>query len=136
MHAKKDGENFTSAAPNVLYGDKEPRVSVFDRISQPHDHRAESLVYGGVSILPRPQVGSQADVSMKDSSYAAKLKSSNNLEGNALTFFSLSDKSMTRISLPIELTKSATNVNQYTLYGYFLGGRLYFPTVHRIVKNL
>ncbi|KAJ9536716.1 hypothetical protein OSB04_un000101 [Centaurea solstitialis] len=69
-------------------------------------------------------------------SYASVLNVAKNSKGNSLSFFPLEDKSSSKIEIPLELLKKSSAKYECTLYGYFLGPRLYFPTVEKDVKRL
>ncbi|KAJ9536659.1 LOW QUALITY PROTEIN: hypothetical protein OSB04_un000132 [Centaurea solstitialis] len=67
------------------------------------------------------------------SSFASVVGDSNS---DSLTFFPLEEKTLSRVVLPMELTKEALKTHHTTLYGYFLGPRIPFPVVEGYVKNL
>ncbi|KAJ9542755.1 hypothetical protein OSB04_029261 [Centaurea solstitialis] len=69
-------------------------------------------------------------------SYAAAVTADLNQNGNSLSFYPLADKSDSKVEIPLELVKQSSAKYENTLYGYFLGPRLYFPTVQKDVKRL
>lgn len=69
-------------------------------------------------------------------SYASILGAAGSNKGNSLSFFPLKEKSDSLIEIPMELSKESSVTYQNTLYGYFLGPRLFFPSVDKEVKRL
>lgn len=124
----------------LLLDDVAARVSVVDRLTIPPDHGMQKLEYGGVTILSpnkvRDVTAESSQSKSKSKSYADKLKTGTKVHDNSLHLFPLSEKGLTKVSLPVDLSKKAASVYQNTLYGYFLGPRLYFPTVQQTVKSL
>lgn len=107
------------------------RVSSSPRISQDDAHAHTGAVDGSKGDKPTTHVHGNAA-----KSYASILNASSSSKGNSLTFFPLSAKSDSKVEIPLELLKQSTVVYQNTLYGYFLGPRLYFPTVVKEVKRM
>ncbi|KAJ9539131.1 hypothetical protein OSB04_031864 [Centaurea solstitialis] len=120
----------TSIAPSV----PPARVSVtpFPKVSMPAttvavDSSSSSSV-AGAAVL--------GNKGFAIGSYAAALRNVDSSDGNNLSYFPLNDKKASKIELPSDLIKQASVTYQNTLYGYFLGPRLYFPNVVKEVKKL
>ncbi|KAJ9542248.1 hypothetical protein OSB04_028754 [Centaurea solstitialis] len=108
-----------------------PRVSVAPVVASVGSPTV-SASGGNVGLASSGTVTSE----LAGSSYASILKDATSSSGNDLSFFPLAEKSSSKIELPLELLKKASITYQNTLYGYFLGPRLYFPTVVKEVKKL
>ncbi|KAJ9536708.1 LOW QUALITY PROTEIN: hypothetical protein OSB04_un000093 [Centaurea solstitialis] len=97
-----------------------PRKSVFDRLT-PSQNKSLESDDGKKKEKPG---ASFASLFRDDSS------------DNNLNFFPLKEKISNLIELPLDLVKKAEKTYNSTLYGYFLGPRLYFPNVLKEVKRL
>ncbi|KAJ9552677.1 hypothetical protein OSB04_016722 [Centaurea solstitialis] len=89
------------------------RVSVFERLSTPTDPRLE---FTSAETINFAQIVGSKSMS--------------------LPFFPPESKSITRVLLPVELTKEAAKTYHTTLYGYFLGQRVPFQIVQQAVKRM
>ena len=96
------------------------------------------------NINSKPAGGDNSNIvepSMKQTSYADKLKSSNKgsekeqKKANFRFIKSESNKDGIDVVIPVEIVKKVTNRFENSLYGYFLGERLAFPVVENYVKN-
>ena len=89
--------------------------SVFHRLTPMDD-----LQYGGVRILQR------------EKSFADAV---GNQSSNGLKYFPMKDRNDSSVLFPVELAKEASKAFRTTIFGFFLGPRVPFPIVQRVVNT-